>query len=382
MYQDFSYQKAYIDREDKGMEYLNFFMFIIPTFFALLIHNYLRHGEMSSKRKWIFGIVYFFLLNAMTLGIAWMRGVKGITFEGMTLTYKLKYTILGMVLGFIMPFPICLLTEDQITLGGIKRYALRFIRDIQKYLGYAIRSAKADLRAEVANSYLDWLWWMIEPVCTMLIYTLIFGVVFKASEQYFPIFIFIGITMWNFFSRSISGSVNTVRMNKGVITKIYMPKYILLFSKMLVNGFKMLVSFGVVGIMMLCFKVIPSIYILYLFPILIILFLLTLGIGMIMMHYGVYVSDLSYITGIVLNMLMYITGTFYAVAKRIPQPFGELLEQYNPLAFLIAAMRNALLYGQAPSWELLLFWGFVSMVLIALGAFTIYSNENAYVKVI
>ena len=270
----------------------------------------------------------------------------------------------------------------RMSLKGLKRYVAKFLRDVKKYSGYAIRSARADLRSEVANSYLDWLWWMIEPVCTMLIYILIIGVVFGASENYFPVFIFIGITMWGFFSRSISGSVDMVRVNKSIITKIYLPKYILLFSKMLVNGFKMLVSFGVVAIMMVLWGVTPSFYILTALPILVILFLLTMGIGMIMMHYGVFVSDLGYITGIVLNMLMYTTGTFYDIAKRFPAPYGEVLEQYNPIAFLISSMRKVLLYGQAPSWSMLMFWGFVSLVLIALGVFTIYSNENAYVKVI
>lgn len=361
---------------------LNVVMLVVPAFFALLIHNYLRHGEMNGKRKVIFGIVYFILLNGITLGVSYLRGVKGLRFDGMTITYKLKYTIFGGVMGFVIPFPICLLTEDQITLGGMRRYARRFIRDMRKYTGYAMHSAKADLGSEVANSYLDWLWWMIEPICTMLIYTLVFGIVFKASELYFPIFIFIGITMWGFFARSVSGSVNTVRANKGIITKIYMPKYILLFSKMLVNGFKMLVSFGVIGGMMIVFKVVPTFHILNAIPILVILFLFTFGVGTIMMHYGVYVSDLSYITGIVLNMLMYMTGVFYSLAKRIPEPFGEIMEQYNPIAFLISSMRGALLYGQSPAWGLLLLWGFLSLILIALGVFTIYSNENAYVKVI
>lgn len=55
------------------------------------------------------------------------------------------------------------------------------------------------------------------------------------------------------------------------------------------------------------------------------------------------------------------------IAKRIPEPFGEILKVCNPVAFLIASMRDALLYGQAPSWELLLLWGFISLILIALG---------------
>lgn len=364
------------------MDIMNLLMICIPPIFALVIHIYLKHGDMSGKRKLFFFLLYAIAINICTYGVAYLRGIRGFDFNNMTYSYKMKFLGMGCVLALIIPFVICLFVEDQITLGGIKRYAKRFVGDTRKYAAYAIRSAKADLKSEVANSYLDWLWWLIEPFCTMLIYTLIFGVVFQASEQYFPIFIFIGITMWGFFSRSISGSVSTVRMNKGIITRIYMPKYILLISKMLVNGFKMLVSFGVVILMMIIFRVAPTVNVLFAIPVLLILFLFTFGVGTIMMHYGVYVSDLSYITGIVLNMLMYLTGTFYSISKRIPEPFGEILEHCNPVAFLISAMRNALLYGIRPEGGLLLLWSFVSLVLIALGTFTIYSNENAYVKVI
>lgn len=364
------------------MLFLNLAMVTIPFLTALIIHKYLRHGEMSVKRQLIFGVFYFLLTNFIVLAVSWNRGVKGLDFNNMTLSYKLKYMGAGVFFGIVIPFPVCLMTEDKITFGGLKRYIRKFINDIKKYFAYAVRAARADLRSEVANSYLDWLWWLIEPFCTMMIYTLIFGVVFRAAEQYFPAFIFIGITMWGFFSRNVSASVNIVRASRGIITKVYIPKYILLISKMLVNGFKMLVSFGVVAVMMAVFRVPVTANILYLFPILTVLFLFTFGIGTVMMHYGVYVSDLSYITGIVLNMLMYLTGTFYSISKRVPVPFGEILEQYNPIAFLISSMRNALLYGISPSWGLLCLWGFISIVLIALGVFTVYSNENAYVKVI
>lgn len=364
------------------MQILNLLMLLIPPLFALIIHKYLRHGELSGKRKVVLFAVYFFVINICTVSISWIRGVRGLHFGDMTLSYQLKYMGLGCTLAFVVPFFVCLLTEDQITMGGFKRYTLRFIRDVRKYFAYAVRSAKSDLRSEVAGSYLNWLWWLIEPFCMMLIYTVIFGVVFKASEQYFPVFIFIGITMWGFFSRSVSGSVNTVRNNKGIITKVYMPKYILLLSKMFVNAFKMLVSFGIVILMMIGFHVCPTINILYFVPILAVLFLFTFGLGTILMHYGVYVSDLSYITGIVLSMMMYFTGTFYSVSKRIPAPFGAVMEVCNPVALLISSMRNALLYGISPSWTLLCLWGFLSFVMTALGCFTIYSNENAYVKVI
>ena len=66
----------------------------------------------------------------------------------------------------------------------------RFRDDMKKYWKYAVYSSKAQLKSEIANSYLNWLWWVLDPICFMLIYPLIFGVVFNAKEQYFTIFIF------------------------------------------------------------------------------------------------------------------------------------------------------------------------------------------------
>ncbi len=267
-------------------------------------------------------------------------------------------------------------------LKDFTRCIRRIIHDFYTYSPYAIRSANAELHVEVANSFLNWMWWLIEPLCMMLIYTLIFGVVFNASEKYFPIFIFIGLAMWSFFRRGIDSSVTIIRSNRAIITKVYIPKYILYLSRLLVYGFKMLVSFGVVLVMMIFFKVPVTIHALAFIPVILILFMLTFGIGTIFMHYGVYVNDLAYITGIVLTMLMYMTGVFYNVAKRIPQPYGKLLEKCNPIAFLISTMRNALLYGKSPDWVGLLFWTMVAIAVSLLGVVTIYHNENAYVKVI
>ena len=364
------------------LEALSISMFIVPAIFSLIIHDYLRHGESPAKKKIILFVTYLVLINAVTFGVSYIRGVKGLDFKEMTLSYRLKYMGLGGVLGFVMPFIVCLLTEDIITIGGFVRYARRLVKDLKKYMSYAIWAAKADLGAEVASSYLNWLWWLIEPVCMMLIYTLIFGVVFRAKEDFFPIFIFIGITMWGFFSRCVRGSVDTVRNGKAIITKVYMPKYILLLSKMFVNGFKMMVSFGVILLMMIVYRVPVSVNLVWVIPDLMVLFLFTFGVSSIMMHYGVYVNDLGYITGIVLQMMMYLTGVFYSVSKRIPKPFGDILESFNPVACIISSMRSALIYSTEPALELLAVWTFISLILVALGVFTIYSNENSYVKVI
>lgn len=327
---------------------------------------------------------YFFFLNTLTIAVSSYRGIDMSRWNPFTTTvsFRVKYIAFSMLIGVCMAWIVCGFLNKGITMAEIRRYTIRFFCDMKKYFSYAVRAAKADLKAEVSNSFLDWLWWLIEPFCMMLIYTVMFGIVFDAAEQYFPIFIFIGITMWSFFTRGITGSVEMVRANRGIVTRIYLPKYILLFSKLLVNGFKMLVSFAVIAVMLVVFRVKITGNILAMLPILAVLFLITFGIGSILMHYGVYVNDLSYITGILLTMMMYLTGTFYDIAKRIPEPFGPILEKSNPIAFLIAEMRNVALYGQVLDWRRLLAWCAASVLFVWIGVVIIYRNENSYVKVI
>ena len=105
-----------------------------------------------------------------------------------------------------------------------------FIENIKKYLGYSIYSAKSELKAEVANSYLNWIWWILEPICMMLIYIFIVEIVFKSKEPNFPVFVFIGITVWNYFNKMITSSVKLIKNKKTIITKIYLPKYILVLE--------------------------------------------------------------------------------------------------------------------------------------------------------
>ena len=67
----------------------------------------------------------------------------------------------------------------------------KFFENMKKYQKYAVRSAKAELKSEVADSRLNWLWWVIEPLCFMLVYTLVFGVVFQSKEEHFSVFIIV-----------------------------------------------------------------------------------------------------------------------------------------------------------------------------------------------
>lgn len=216
----------------------------------------------------------------------------------------------------------------------------------------------------------------------MFIYIFIFGIVFQAKEDHFPVFIFTGIAIWNFFNQMTTVSVKLVRNNKGIVSKVYIPKYVLLLTKVWVSGFKMLISFGIIAGMMLFYRITITWNVLFIVPILMVLVLLSFGIGTILMHLGVFLDDLSNLVSIGLKIMFYVTGVFYNVSSRIPAPYGELLEKFNPIAFLLEATRGALIYGRAPHLGWLAFWFAMSVLITYLGIQTIYKNENSYVKVL
>lgn len=275
------------------MFFISIAMFAIAPFTAWKIHGRLRGGSLEEKKSTGCLAAYCIVLNAVTLAVSAYRGIDMLRWNPFTTTmsYRIKYIAFSTLLGIFMACAICWFLNKEITAAEVKRYFIRFFCDMRKYFPNAVRAAKADLKAEVSNSFLDWMWWLIEPFCMMLIYTVMFGVIFDAAEPYFPIFIFIGITMWNFFTRGVTGSVEMVRANRGIVTRIYLPKYILLFSKLMINGFKMLVSFVVIAVMLVAFRVRITGSVLGVVPILLVLFLITFGVGSILMHYGVYVND-------------------------------------------------------------------------------------------
>ena len=258
----------------------------------------------------------------------------------------------------------------------------RLLRDLKKYRWYLLYSAKSDLRAEVAGTYLNWLWWILDPLLFMLVYTFVVRVVFTAKEQYFAAFVLIGLTVWNFFNKSVQGSVNVIRKNKSVVSKIYLPKYLLVLTNMMVLAFKMAISFVLIFVLMLILRVPFTWHILHAVPTVLVLIVVTFGISTIFMHFGVFVRDLYNVTALLLRLIFYMTGVFYSIPLRVPAPYGAILLRINPLAFLTESLRGALLYDAAPDYLLLGVWFVIGLALTAIGITTVYRYENSYAKVI
>lgn len=258
----------------------------------------------------------------------------------------------------------------------------KFYNNIRKYFKYAVYSARADLKAEVAGSYLNWLWWILDPLCFMLIYMFIATIVFKSNEPNFPVFVFIGLTIWDYFNHNVAASVKIVSANKSIVSKIYIPKYILLLQKSFVNLFRMGVSWGLIIVLMIFFKIPFTLNLLYLIPVMLIFYIVTFGFCCILLHFGIFIEDLANVTNLALRLVFYLSGIFYRISTKVPAPYNKILLHLNPVAIIIDSFRRIILYSQAPSFLWLGLWLLFGLLISTLGIHIIHKYENSYAKVI
>lgn len=256
----------------------------------------------------------------------------------------------------------------------------RFIGDLKRYYRYIFYSAKSILKQEVADSFLNWIWLILNPIMFMLVYAFVQIAIFGNETKYLASFLFIGLTCWNFFNPCITGSIRMIKRYQGIISKVYVPKYVFLLSNMLVNGFKTLISFGLVIISLIAYGVPFSPRMLWCIPYLLVLFLVTFGLSCILLHAGVFLDDLANIVPIAMRMLFFLSGIFYDLEGKLKGGLGYVMERLNPVAHIILQMRRTMIYDKPASVHWLLFWFAAGLVLSVIGIALIYKYERRYVK--
>ena len=262
----------------------------------------------------------------------------------------------------------------------------KFINDVKKFWNYSVYNVKAELKSEVAGSFLSWLWWILDPLLYMLVYAFVAGIIFGASSKpYFLVYVFIGLNCWQFFNRVVRNSVKLVSNKKSIVTKVYIPKYMFIFEKIGTNGFKMLVSFVITAVFMIYYQVPLSWNMLWLLPLLLMLGIVSFAFSTIIMHFGVFVEDLLNIVTVGLQLVFYMSGIFYDISDRLATKHPtmcNILVYGNPVALIMADIRNTLLYNQAPHYLALGIWLVICLLISIIGVKIIYKYENSYVKII
>jgi len=237
------------------------------------------------------------------------------------------------------------------------------------------------IRSRYAQSALGIGWAVIQPVATMLVFTVVFGKMVKVSSDGAPyaLFSLVGLAPWTYFQSAISESTQTLIAEKNMISKIYFPRLILPISRVLARLVDFTVVMLIVAVMMLAFRRPPTLWALFLPVLVLILMATAAGAGMLFSAMAVQYRDVGYAMSFVVRLLMYAAPVVYP-ASLVPDRF-RIVYGLNPMVGVIEGFRSALIGTNPMPWDLILPGAATSVLVLLIGAAYFRRKERVFADV-
>ncbi|GHC05690.1 ABC transporter permease [Thermomonas carbonis] len=221
------------------------------------------------------------------------------------------------------------------------------LRELWAYRDLLVLLIQRDVSIRYKQSAVGIGWAVIQPLITMLIFTVVFGNFAKLPSEGYPyaVFTMCALVPWAFFARALAGASGSIAGSANMVTKVYFPRLILPISKTVSGIVDFGVAFGVLVVMLLIYQVPPSIGLLWL-PLFVLLALATaLGIGLWLTALNVKYRDIGLLVPFLTQIWMYASPIAYSTTI-IPAKWIWLYS-LNPITGVVEGFRWALL-GKAP----------------------------------
>ena len=256
---------------------------------------------------------------------------------------------------------------------------MKVIKNFLRFKFLLIELVKKNIKLKYRRSYLGLFWTLLEPIFTTLVLNFVFGQLLnRGKDKTFIIYILIGRLMYSFFASSTKMAMRSIRSNASMIKKVYVPKYIYPVSGVISNYIIFLLSLIVLVGACIVKRVPPTWQTLQIILPLIILFMLSLGVGMILASLSVFFRDLEYLWDIACMLIMYCCAIFYTVDP-VKQPSLYQVLKFNPLYGIIFNTRQAVIYHEVlDTFSICYAFGF-SVIVLALGLFTFKKLQDKFI---
>jgi lipopolysaccharide transport system permease protein len=200
-----------------------------------------------------------------------------------------------------------------------------------------------DVKIRYKQTILGASWAVLQPLFTMIIFSVIFGrLAGMPSEGFpYPIFVFAGLVPWTFFSGGVSQAAQSLINQQQLLTKIYFPRIFVPTAAAGAFVVDLLITLGLYACFMPIFHVVPSWRIVFLPAILVLTVLATLGLGYLLAALTVLYRDFRYVIPFMIQVLMYVSPVIYP-ASLLPTRYHALLG-LNPMFGIIEAYRSTIL---------------------------------------
>lgn len=251
-------------------------------------------------------------------------------------------------------------------------------------LNLTMREVKGQYRRTVFGQ----LWSLINPLGTMLVYTLVFHLLFRAAPHpgdpsglnIYPVWLMTGLLPWQFFTHTLMDSMSSMTSSAGLVKKVYFPRANLPFARAGSHGFTWANEMLLLVVVVLLFGGMPVPFIPLVALYMVLLAMLATGIGMLLAVVNVNFRDTEHFITIFLRLAMYLTPIMYpiAVVENLASKHGEwilTLYRLNPMMHFIDVFRNLIYDNRLPSLSDCLLAAGMSIGVFVVGFLVFTRNE-------
>lgn len=245
---------------------------------------------------------------------------------------------------------------------------------------------RTDFKLRYQDSILGFAWSLLKPLLMFAILYLVFGKIMRVGTAipHYPVYLLLGIVMWNFFVEASSQGIGAVVAQGGLIRKVNFPKWIIVISGTISALINLALSMIIIVVFMVINQVPVSWTMLLFIPLVVEVYLLAVGVAFFLATANVKYRDTGHIYDIIIQAAFYATPILYPVALLVSMAgsIGKLL-MLNPMAQIIQDARFALVtHETVTSWHVFqgnLYFAFIPPLIVGVVLFigVRYFNKNA-----
>lgn len=254
-------------------------------------------------------------------------------------------------------------------------------RELWRYRDLYVFLVVRSVRVRYAQSVLGVGWALIQPLFSMIVFTVIFGYLarIKSDGAPYAIFSLTALVPWTFFATAVTDATDSAVAQANLISKIYFPRAILPLVAVTAKGVDFLLAFGMLVAMLAWYRRLPHASVVFLPLLLVILICTATGAGMWLTAMAVRYRDVKYAMSLLVQLLMYFTPVVYPESI-VPVRFRALYA-LNPMVGVIEGFRAALLGTRPFPWTEVAIGGAVALLTLVWGMLYFTRAERYFVDV-
>ncbi len=256
------------------------------------------------------------------------------------------------------------------------------LREVWNYRELVYYFVWRDIKVRYKQTVVGAGWAVIQPLFTMVIFSIFFGRLANLPSDGlpYPIFSYAALVPWGYFVNVMSGASSSMLSNAGMIKKIYFPRLAIPLSSVFSAGLDFAIQFVVLLLMMLYFGISPTANIIWL-PFFLLLALITsTGVGLWLATYNARFRDLRYIHGFIVQTWLFITPIAYS-SSLLNEPW-KTVYGINPMAGVVEGFRWALLGTDTAPGPMIAVSGLVSLIVFVSGLYKFQRLEKTFADII